>query len=270
MPFASLPAAGAGETAARHQRRLTDLLEKIALTRGLRGRVVLLLSGNALHGRSVIAEALNSLALDRGMLSVLIQVEPQNIRTASRPCTWPAACAHHRADNVVRPCSMLLSGQRRTQAGDIRSEFDIIVDRRHRAAGPGRDRKVWRPYRFRCLPGRRDGSDRRSHDEGDAAPVLQSPHCQGRDRRSGRRRILRHAASPLRPASELACRCCEDLVLSIRSLLASPLRSSSLAARPCARRMRRHRRQRSRRVRCRRWRAASISPASWTMRMSRR
>jgi hypothetical protein len=125
MPFASL-AAGATAPSPDVKRRLADLLETIALTRGLRGRVVLFLSGTPLHGRCVIAEALSTLALDRGMLSVLIQIEPEKYGTVpdiSRGQMRPQA--------VVRTSSpslqTLLSDQQASPAGDFRSEFDIIV-----------------------------------------------------------------------------------------------------------------------------------------------
>jgi uncharacterized protein involved in exopolysaccharide biosynthesis len=125
MPFASL-AGGATAPSPDVKRRLADCLETIALTRGLRGRVVLFLSGSPLHGRSVIAEALSTLALDRGMLSVLIQIEPEKFGTVadiSRTQMQPQA--------VVRTSSpslqTLLSNQQASPAGDFRSEFDIIV-----------------------------------------------------------------------------------------------------------------------------------------------
>lgn len=125
MPFASL-AAGAAAPAPDIKRRLAEFLETIALTRGLRGRVVLFLSGTPLHGRSVIAEALSTLARDRGMLSVLIQIEPEKYGTVpdiSRGQVRPQA--------VVRTSSpslqTLLSDQQTSPAGDFRSEFDIIV-----------------------------------------------------------------------------------------------------------------------------------------------
>jgi uncharacterized protein involved in exopolysaccharide biosynthesis len=126
MPFASLPAAGVAKPPPDIKRRLADFLEKIALTRGMRGRVVLLLSGSALHGRSIIAEALSALALDRGMLSVLIQVEPQKFGTAAG-----LARNQLRANTTVRTTSpslqLLLTGQGAPHPGDFRSEFDIIV-----------------------------------------------------------------------------------------------------------------------------------------------
>jgi uncharacterized protein involved in exopolysaccharide biosynthesis len=126
MPSGGL--AGAGKPSPELKRSVTDFLEKIALTRGLRGRVVLFLSGSARHGRAMIAEALNDLALDRGMLSVLIQIEPQR---AGHPSG--IARGQVRTHTTVRTTSpslqMLLSGQAggAPQPHDFRSEFDIIV-----------------------------------------------------------------------------------------------------------------------------------------------
>lgn len=127
MPSNGTLASG-GKPPPEIKRRLAALLEKIALTRGLRGRVVLLLSGSTQHGGAAIAEALNGLALDRGMLSVLIQVEPQSVNT-----TPFIARGQMRANKTMRTTSpslqMLLSGRAGGPAKpqDVRSEFDIIV-----------------------------------------------------------------------------------------------------------------------------------------------
>jgi hypothetical protein len=127
--WAVMPSDGArsaGRPAPDIKRRLTELLDKVALTRGLRGRVVLILSGDVQHGRPTIAEALNGLALDRGMLSVLIQVEPQGPGSVSTIARAPM-----RANATMRTTSsslqMLLSGRGAGPAKDVRSEFDIIV-----------------------------------------------------------------------------------------------------------------------------------------------
>jgi hypothetical protein len=118
---------GAGKPPPEVKRRLTDFLDKIALTRGLRGRVVLLLSGSAQHRKTMIAEALHGLAIDRGMLSALVQVDPQ--RNGS-PAISPGQL---RANTTVRTTSpslqMLLSGaaQGVSRLHDVRSDFDVIV-----------------------------------------------------------------------------------------------------------------------------------------------
>ena len=127
VPYGSSLASGggAGQPPPEIKRRLSDFLEKIALTRGLRGRVVLLLSGSAQHRRTMIAEALHGLAIDRGMLSILVQVDP--------PGNEPIAPGKPRANTTVRTTSpslqVLLSGRAPgvAQVHDIRSDVDVIV-----------------------------------------------------------------------------------------------------------------------------------------------
>jgi uncharacterized protein involved in exopolysaccharide biosynthesis len=104
---------------------LAELLEGIALSRGLRGRVVLFLSGTVQQGRPVIAEALNSLAGSRGMLSFLVQIEPQQPQGV---VNFPNPFVQTNASTVkatTQSLLLLLNGQR--DASDIRKEFDIIV-----------------------------------------------------------------------------------------------------------------------------------------------
>lgn len=117
--------AAAGQPSPDLKRRLSELLEKIALTRGLRGRVVLILAGDAARGQSMIAEALTGLARDRGMLSLLIQVEPQGSGNISSIARTPMRTG---PTMRVSPASLqtLLSG-RDASAKDIRTEFDIVV-----------------------------------------------------------------------------------------------------------------------------------------------
>jgi hypothetical protein len=106
---------------------LADLLEKIALTRGLRGRVVLTLSGSMPRGRPVIAEALNSLANRRGMLSFLVQLQRQETQGV---VGFPHPFVQTNASTVKTtvPSLLQLFSGRGPQAGtDIRTEFDIIV-----------------------------------------------------------------------------------------------------------------------------------------------
>ena len=130
VPYGSSLASsgGASQPPPAIKRRLTDFLEKIALTRGLRGRVVLLLSGSAQHRKTMIAEALHGLALDRGMLSALVQIDPQ--RNERPSAITPGQL---RATTTLRTTSaslqMLLSGQAQgvSRLHDIRSDFDVIV-----------------------------------------------------------------------------------------------------------------------------------------------
>jgi uncharacterized protein involved in exopolysaccharide biosynthesis len=126
MPSGDL--AASGKPSPELKRSVADFLEKIALTRWLRGRVVLFLSGSARHDKAIIAEALNDLALDRGMLSVLIKIEPQRAGHSSG-----IARGQVRTHTTVRTTSpslqVLLSGHAGAapQPHDFRSEFDIIV-----------------------------------------------------------------------------------------------------------------------------------------------
>jgi uncharacterized protein involved in exopolysaccharide biosynthesis len=104
---------------------LSELLEDIALTRGLRGRVVLFLSGAMQQGRPVIAEAMNSLAGGRGMLSFLVQIEPQ---LPQGIVNFPNPFVQTNTSTVkatAQSLLLLLNGQR--DGSDIRKDFDIIV-----------------------------------------------------------------------------------------------------------------------------------------------
>jgi uncharacterized protein involved in exopolysaccharide biosynthesis len=110
--------------------QLTELLEKIALSRGLRGRVVLFLAGSTAVGRTTVADALNALAVERGMLSVLIQVEPPTPSKNASLTTADAGADVIPLRTTAPSLSSLLAG--RAQAGalpssDVRSEFDVII-----------------------------------------------------------------------------------------------------------------------------------------------
>ncbi len=104
---------------------LAEMLEQIALTRGMRGRVVLLLSGNVRQARPAIAEALNSLAIGRGMLSFLVQLEPEHPQGV---VSFQNRFIQTNASTVratVRSLLQLFAGA--FDKADIRTEFDIIV-----------------------------------------------------------------------------------------------------------------------------------------------
>jgi len=123
-------AAGSASAVPEIEGSLADLLERIAMTRGMRGRVVLTLSGSTQRGRPVIAEALNSLANRRGMLSFLVQLQRQEVQGV---VSFPHPFVQTNASTVKTTSQSLLqlfSGRAASglQAGtDIRSEFDIIV-----------------------------------------------------------------------------------------------------------------------------------------------
>jgi hypothetical protein len=130
--WAVVPMQGSGlsQISARQtENSLTDLLESIALTRTVRGKVVLFLSGNVRQGRPVIAEALNSLAVGRGMLSFLAQLEtehPQGVVSLQNRFVQTNA---NTVRATIRSLLLLLSGKSEDGQSrpDIRTEFDIIV-----------------------------------------------------------------------------------------------------------------------------------------------
>jgi hypothetical protein len=94
----------------------------------MRGRVVLFLAGSAGTVRTAVADALNALALERGMLSVLIKVEPSAAKLpadAAMAADTDIMPVHTTASSLMS----LLSGRTETgvASGDVRSEFDIVV-----------------------------------------------------------------------------------------------------------------------------------------------
>ena len=111
---------------------LQQLLGTIAVAPGQRGKVVLVTSGRPGVGRSSVARSLNAAAIDRGMLSVLIQVAPD--QAAPRHGALPTE------ENASRPGVLrtsvgslkLLFGdgpnlQTPAAADDVRSEFNLII-----------------------------------------------------------------------------------------------------------------------------------------------
>lgn len=118
-----------GAPSAEIKANLTELLEKIALSRGLRGRVVLFLAGSRAAGQTTAADALNALAIERGMLSVLIQVEPNAIK-AQTPVLTASGLDTIPLRTTAPSLRTLLSGHAwigTPSPGDVRSEFDVIV-----------------------------------------------------------------------------------------------------------------------------------------------
>jgi len=130
LGWRSTPAANAEADLRSH---LQSLLARIANTPGQRGKVVLVTSGEAGVGKSSVARSLNAAAIERGLLSVLIQIAADS--AAARPRQLP------HDDNVLgsgralkttaASLTQLLRDDRDLQtpatAGDVRSEFDLIV-----------------------------------------------------------------------------------------------------------------------------------------------
>ncbi|HEU0082657.1 MAG TPA: exopolysaccharide transport family protein [Bradyrhizobium sp.] len=102
------------------------LLEKIGGLPGAHGKVVLLLSVQEGSGATTVARSLNRAAVNRGMLSVMIDVQPE---VAGVP---PSAAAQGVCMTTadLRSVHELLIASKRTAplaADDIRSEFDLII-----------------------------------------------------------------------------------------------------------------------------------------------
>jgi uncharacterized protein involved in exopolysaccharide biosynthesis/Mrp family chromosome partitioning ATPase len=104
---------------------LRILLDGIASVPTQGGKVVLVTSVESGIGRSSVARSLNLAALNGGMLSVLIQAEPE-AALASVAKTSGQAAPTRKAS--LRSVDVLLSRKAGQAAGDdIRGEFDLIV-----------------------------------------------------------------------------------------------------------------------------------------------
>jgi uncharacterized protein involved in exopolysaccharide biosynthesis/Mrp family chromosome partitioning ATPase len=110
---------------------LRFLLDRIGSVQGVRGKVALVTSVENGVGCSTVARALNLSAVNRGMFSVLIQVQPDT--AFARATRWPAETSANglRASKAtLQSINRLLSADRKAGlpvAEDIRSEFDLIV-----------------------------------------------------------------------------------------------------------------------------------------------
>jgi hypothetical protein len=104
---------------------LRPLVERIDHAPARGGKVVLLLSVGKSSGGNTVARSLNRTAVKRGMLSVLIQVQPEFVGAD--------LAATERQNGItiagVQSVNELLSGGQADSrtADDIRSEFDLIV-----------------------------------------------------------------------------------------------------------------------------------------------
>jgi Mrp family chromosome partitioning ATPase len=111
---------------------LRELLDALTAAPNHRGKVVLVTSLESGVGTSSIARSLNLAAVDRGMFSVLIQVQADRISAQSM--TIPV---EQRAPQRVRASTASVAGVNRlfgaglhdsvSSSDDIRSEFDLIV-----------------------------------------------------------------------------------------------------------------------------------------------
>lgn len=105
---------------------LRPLLEKIDGAPGLGGKVALVISVGKSAGGNTVARSLNRSAVNKGMLSVLIQVKPELGGAASAVTDWQGGATIAGVQSVNE-----LLGAGRTAgsrpADDIRSEFDLII-----------------------------------------------------------------------------------------------------------------------------------------------
>jgi uncharacterized protein involved in exopolysaccharide biosynthesis/Mrp family chromosome partitioning ATPase len=108
---------------------LQPLLAKITSIPAQRGKVVLVTSGEAGVGKSALARSLNAAALDRGMLSVLIQIaaEPSTAQQRQLPHQDSARALNTTAASLTQLLGDNRNLQTPAMAGDVRSEFDLIV-----------------------------------------------------------------------------------------------------------------------------------------------
>ncbi|MGX7742064.1 GumC family protein [Rhodopseudomonas parapalustris] len=117
------------------ERRLTHyvvgLLDAIGVKPSQRGKVVLVTSVVAGAGKSSVARALNAIAIDRGLLSVVIEVAGQSrtVPSASATDAEPGTGAQVRALKTTVPSVIrLISPTSDTSSlSDVRSEFDLIL-----------------------------------------------------------------------------------------------------------------------------------------------
>jgi uncharacterized protein involved in exopolysaccharide biosynthesis len=102
------------------------LLEKIRELPGAHGKVVLVVSAESGSGAATVARSLNLAAVNKGLLSVMIEVQPD------RPGA-PASAAAQGANMTTADLpsvSALLGASKKTTplpADDIRAEFDLVV-----------------------------------------------------------------------------------------------------------------------------------------------
>jgi uncharacterized protein involved in exopolysaccharide biosynthesis len=111
---------------------LRELLDALAGAPNHRGKVVLVTSIESGAGTSSIARSLNLAAVDRGMFSVLIEVQADRISARSMTIPVEQGASHrlHASKASVAGINRLFGAGRNdgiSTSDDIRSEFDLIV-----------------------------------------------------------------------------------------------------------------------------------------------
>ena len=105
---------------------LRPFVEKIERAPGPAGKVALVLSVGKSAGGTSVARSLNRTAVNRGMLSVLIQVQPELAGAGAAAAEYQGGATMAGVQSVNE---LLSAGKKATSgpAEDIRSEFDLIV-----------------------------------------------------------------------------------------------------------------------------------------------
>jgi Mrp family chromosome partitioning ATPase len=120
-----------GEGAAELGGHLQELLDSIVALPGRRGKVVLVTSGETGVGKSTVAHSLNSLAVERGMLSVLIEVVPDQVLSRARHGSADESASGRALRTNARSVNVLLDSSKNINigafSGDVRTEFNLIV-----------------------------------------------------------------------------------------------------------------------------------------------
>jgi uncharacterized protein involved in exopolysaccharide biosynthesis len=102
------------------------LLEKISALPGAHGKIVLLLSAQESSGAATVARSLNRAAVNRGMLSVMIDVQSA---VTGLPASAAAQGVPMTTADLQSVHELLVASKKSTPPApdDIRSEFDLIV-----------------------------------------------------------------------------------------------------------------------------------------------
>jgi uncharacterized protein involved in exopolysaccharide biosynthesis/Mrp family chromosome partitioning ATPase len=110
---------------------LQQLLGTIAVMPGQRGKVVLVTSGKPGVGRSSVARSLNAAAIERGMLSVLIQVAPDQTAAQQRSLPTEDASKLGVLRTSAHSLNLLFGNGSNLQTpaapDDVCSEFNLII-----------------------------------------------------------------------------------------------------------------------------------------------
>lgn len=121
----------ARNAAADLRSHLQQLLEKIAAAPATRGKVVLVTSSMPGVGTSSVARSLDAATIERGKLSVLLQVAPEQPAGQHSPSQQNESDHGRVLKTTAHSIKELLSesGGQQTppQPGDVLSEFDLIV-----------------------------------------------------------------------------------------------------------------------------------------------